>query len=365
MRCRHCQSPMMSDDAVCPDCGHPLGGPKGSVGGRPKSSRGLALVACLLATPAWFVAIPFLTMTAQAGGAWWHGLVAFAVLAAAIAAMVVAVRLIDALDLVKVLAFLGLWGWALAVATPMFGLFGFLLLYPIGLMAALAAILGLLALALNWRAGWPARVLALLSCAGLPLLIGSVCLLGNAHAAREARQMAQTKRMMPGKALPHEQRRYDIRTEGKHSLSFPRNAYCVVAPADGPVPTPEEAGDLVGPIAAEDIRVDTFLLACLSFNQRYANYERVARIELPTIGRKDGYLLISESWPNQPLGVYPGESYLTPRSGRADAQPIRVGDVKVGMYLQLCEGRQPATGVLLVGPVTIHYEKVISVALGP
>jgi hypothetical protein len=356
---------MMSDDALCPDCGLPLGTPKGSVDGRPKSVPGLALVACLLATPAWFLAIPFLTMAAQVGGSWRHALAAGAVLVAAVAALVVAVRLIDALDLVKVLAFLGVWGWVLAVATPMFGLLGFLLLYPIGLMAALAALLGLLALVLDWRAGWAARVLALLSCAGLPLLIGSVSLLGNAHAAREARQMAQTKPMMPGKALPPEQRRYDIRTEGEHSLSFPRNAYCVVAPADGPVPTPDEAGDLVGPIAAEDIRVGTFLLACLSINQKYANYERVARIELPTIGRKDGYLLISESWPHQPLGVYPGESYLALRTGRTEAQPIPVGDVQVGMSLQLCEGRLPATGVLLVGPVVIHYEKVISVALRP
>ena len=190
MSCPHCRSPMTSDDAICPDCGRPRPVSQGPVVARARPSRGLSLVACLLAAPAWLVAIPGLLMTAQVGGSLRHILVAWAVLVAVIAALYFAVRQIDDRDLVLILASLGLWAGGLAVAASMFGFMAFLLLAPIGALAAVAALLGVEALVLDRRAGWSARTPALLACAGLPLLIGSLSLLGAAHAVPRAEQMA-------------------------------------------------------------------------------------------------------------------------------------------------------------------------------
>ena len=95
-------------------------------------------------------------------------LVAWAVLVAVIAALYFAVRQIDDRDLVLILASLGLWAGGLAVAASMFGFMAFLLLAPIGALAAVAALLGVGALVLDRRAGWPARTLALLACAASP-----------------------------------------------------------------------------------------------------------------------------------------------------------------------------------------------------
>jgi hypothetical protein len=360
MRCPHCQSPMSSDDARCPDCGRPLTAQKTKLAMWPTPSRWLAVTACVLAAPAWLCGLSYLTMVSSMGGEWWHGWVAGAVLWTTMAALVAAMWWIDWLGRVQILACLVLWVCLLYLITPRFGIFGVFLLIPLEGLAALAVILGAFALLLHWRCGWPARLMALLACAGLPLMLGSLSLLGSAHAVHEARLWAESKRRPP-MALPAEQRRYFVRTETNRGLSLPQKTFCVVAPAGGPVPTPEEAAGLVGPIAAEDIRPGTFLLR-LGFDPGSAYYERVARIEHPVIGREGGSAVIPESWPYQQIGVvYPGESYLTPKSGRADAQPIPVGDVRVGMYLQICEGRVPTVGVLLSEPIKIHYEKVIEV----
>jgi hypothetical protein len=330
---------------------------------RPERSRWPAVTACALATPAWMCGLFYLALVLTMHSTWRGAWVAGALMAGAMALLVYALRRIDWLGRLQVLACLAVWIGLLNVITPAFGILGYLLIIPLAVLAALGLMLGAVAFMLHWHGGWPARLMALLACSGLPLFLGSLSLLGSAHRAHEAKLIAESK-ARPPKAIPPEQRRYFVRTEDKRTLSLPQNAYCVVAPAGGPVPTPEEAASLVEPIAAEDIRAGTFVLR-LGHEPGYAYYERLVRVEHPAPGRSAGSAAIPESWPYQPIFVYPGESYLTPRRGRDHARPISVRDLKAGMYLQICKGRVPTRGTLLVEPIIIHYEKVTRVELGP
>ena len=117
--------------------------------------------------------------------------------------------------------------------------------------------------------------------------------------------------------------------------------------------------------AAEDIRPGTFLLRSgMEAGNTY--YERIERIEPSAIGLPGGMVLIPDSWPHQQIGVASaGDSFLGPGADREEARPIPVEDVRVGMYLQICEGRTPMASPLLNTLVAARFEKVTSIGLGP
>jgi hypothetical protein len=362
MKCPLCRSPVPRGDATCPNCGKNVAAWEYEIDTRPEASRKLATIACALATPAWICGLSYLLMVPSRQGGWLHGLAAVAVLLATLAALGAALWAIDGLGRLQVAGCVAAWIALLGVVTPSFGIFGFLLLIPFAGLAALAVLLGLAALVQHWRDGWPARSMALLACAGLPLLLGSLSLMGGAHAVRQARLDAQPKVAMN---IPPEQERFFVHLEGGRHIALPRKTYCVVAPEGGPVPTPEQAAGMVAPIAAEDLKPGTFLLRN-GMDGSYAVCERLDRVEPSTTGRPDGMVLVPESWPHQLIGVaYPGDSFLGPLADREEARPIPVEDVRAGMYIQVCQGRTPRVGLMLIELVSARFEKVTSIRLGP
>ena len=176
MRCPVCGSPLSNSDRTCPDCGWHRGVAKALADMRPARSRGPAVLACLLGTPAWLVALPCLCLSIGVRGEW-RWLEPFGVLTAAISLFLVLIRRIEWDGLALVIASVA--GWIL-IARPVMSTLGFLshfALLPIGTMAAVAAILGGWALVRDGDGDTTTQAMALLGCSSLPLFLAAIYLL--------------------------------------------------------------------------------------------------------------------------------------------------------------------------------------------
>ena len=175
MRCPVCGSPLSNSDRTCPDCGWHRGGAKALADKPPARSRGPAVLACLLGTPAWLVALPCLCLSIGVRGEW-RWLEPFGVLTAAISLFLVLIRRIEWDGLALVIASVAGWLLIARLVMPL-GFLSFLALLPIGAMAAVAAILGGWALVRDGDGDTTTQAMALLGCSSLPLFLAAIYLL--------------------------------------------------------------------------------------------------------------------------------------------------------------------------------------------
>jgi hypothetical protein len=209
---------------------------------RPARSRGPAVLACLLGTPAWLVALPYLGLSIVFQGEW-RWLAAVGVLIAAIGLLLVLIRRLEWDGLALVIAFVVGWFLIAQLVMPALGVLSFL---PIGAWAAVAAFLGGWVLVRNEDGDTTTQAMALLGCSSLPLFLAAIYLVFWGHDAPRPEPRHKMKPIPRERTIPKSQGTRRVCTRCGRSITFHQKTSCVSVPPGCPIPSPKAAVDLVG-----------------------------------------------------------------------------------------------------------------------